>query len=542
MPSMKPFVRRPLVAFCLPMPLLLVLGLAAPAAAQPTPDGPPFVIGAVGLAALGEPRVASAPSGETVALWVGECPELAVCVRTWDAGGGAVAGPAGIAVPVAELDAVPALAAAGGGDFWVAWSRPGAGFAREVVMRRFAASGAALGLERVVAAESAQILAAPALGADASGALVVAWERRRFEGEVDGQPVTAGVEIRARRFAASGAAIGDPFRVDVADGERVAAPAIAVAPNGRFLVAWESFGFDESEDDVLARPFTLDDDGGAIATGPPVQVHLSPAGRQLAPAAAASSADTFLVAWEGPKGDSRRVFGQVFDDIDALSEAPFELGAAAADQRRPAVGGGDTFVVAWEDGREGGSLFAQRRDAVGVPLDAGFRIDAGEGTALTPAVAALPGHGAGGGLLAAWSARQPDFSRRILGRRYAGTVPPPPPCVETASTLCLGAGGRFRVTATWSTKAGDSGVGHLRSLTADTGAFWFFDEANLELIVKVLAACPVNGHHWVFAAGLTDVAVTLFVEDTATGARRTYTNPQSTPFQPIQDTAAFPCQ
>jgi hypothetical protein len=327
----------------------------------------------------------------------------------------------------------------------------------------------------------------------------------------------------------------------VADGELVAAPAVAVAPGGRFLVAWESFGFDAAEDDVLARRFTPVDDGGAVAAGPPVQVHLSAAGRQLSPAAAASSAGTFLVAWEGPGGGGRRVFGQVYGQSGPLWAAPFGLGVAVADQTRPAAGGADAFVVAWEDGREGGSLFAQRRDALGAPLDAGFRVDAGDGTALAPAVAALPGEGAAGGLFAAWSALRPDFSRRVLGRRYAGTAPPPTPCVESATDLCLGAGGRFRVTAAWSTAAGDSGVGVLRPLTADTAAFWFFDEANLELVVKVLAACPVNAHHWVFAAGLTDVAVTLVVEDTVTGARRTYVNQQGTAFQPIQDTAAFDC-
>jgi hypothetical protein len=120
-------------------------------------------------------------------------------------------------------------------------------------------------------------------------------------------------------------------------------------------------------------------------------------------------------------------------------------------------------------------------------------------------------------------------------------VPPPEPCAPSATALCLGPGGRFRVTAAWSTAAGDAGSGSTRPLTADTGAFWFFDAANLEIVVKVLAACPVNGRHWVFAAGLTDVAVTLVVDDTVTGARRTYTNPQATPFQPIQDTAAFEC-
>ena len=33
----------------------------------------------------------------------------------------------------------------------------------------------------------------------------------------------------------------------------------------------------------------------------------------------------------------------------------------------------------------------------------------------------------------------------------------------------------------------------------------------------------------------------LTVTDTQTGAIRTYTNPQGTAFEPIQDTHAFPC-
>jgi hypothetical protein len=37
----------------------------------------------------------------------------------------------------------------------------------------------------------------------------------------------------------------------------------------------------------------------------------------------------------------------------------------------------------------------------------------------------------------------------------------------------------------------------------------------------------------------TDVNVILTVTDTQTGAIQTYTNPQGTPFQPIQDTNAF---
>jgi hypothetical protein len=121
---------------------------------------------------------------------------------------------------------------------------------------------------------------------------------------------------------------------------------------------------------------------------------------------------------------------------------------------------------------------------------------------------------------------------------YAPAVPST--CAADATTLCL-QNGRFQVRASWQTAAGAAGDGQARPLTADTGTFWFFSEANLEVVVKVLDGCGAGNHFWVFAGGLTNVHVVLTVTDTANGAMRFYQNPQSTPFAPLQDTSAFPC-
>ena len=58
----------------------------------------------------------------------------------------------------------------------------------------------------------------------------------------------------------------------------------------------------------------------------------------------------------------------------------------------------------------------------------------------------------------------------------------------------------------------------------------------------MLNACnlPSFENYWVFAAGLTDVEVLVRVTDTVTGQAREYSNPQGTPFRPIQDTGARP--
>ena len=111
-------------------------------------------------------------------------------------------------------------------------------------------------------------------------------------------------------------------------------------------------------------------------------------------------------------------------------------------------------------------------------------------------------------------------------------------CTPNATTLCLN-NGRFRVEATFATPQGQSGNATAVLETSDTGLFWFFSANNLEAIVKVVNGCTFNQRYWVFAAGLTNVAVTVTVTDTATGSARTYASPQGTPFAPIQDTNAF---
>ncbi len=110
----------------------------------------------------------------------------------------------------------------------------------------------------------------------------------------------------------------------------------------------------------------------------------------------------------------------------------------------------------------------------------------------------------------------------------------------TADPLLLG-NGRFRVTAEYQIPGGSFQPAAGVRLTDAAGYLWFFDPANVEVFLKVLDACPVNGRFWVFAAGLTNVRVRLRVEDTRTGLVKMYENPLGRPFQPVQDTQAFTC-
>lgn len=106
------------------------------------------------------------------------------------------------------------------------------------------------------------------------------------------------------------------------------------------------------------------------------------------------------------------------------------------------------------------------------------------------------------------------------------------------STAALLQGSRFAVSAAFSSAVGD-GDARPVTLTSDTAYFWFFQDSNVELVVKVLNGCGTNNRYWVFLAGLTNVEVEITVTDTANGESRVYTSPQGATFTPELDTQAF---
>ncbi len=126
----------------------------------------------------------------------------------------------------------------------------------------------------------------------------------------------------------------------------------------------------------------------------------------------------------------------------------------------------------------------------------------------------------------------------------AGTMAPTPraaaaaACVAGPYALCL-QGGRFQVEVAFTrTPLGPSAPAPAVSMTADTGYFWFFDPANVELVVKVLDGRGVNGHFWVFYGALSDVQYQVVVTDSVTGERRTYENERGN-LASVADTSAF---
>ena len=118
-------------------------------------------------------------------------------------------------------------------------------------------------------------------------------------------------------------------------------------------------------------------------------------------------------------------------------------------------------------------------------------------------------------------------------------------CRPSLNRVCLQKG-RFAVEGVYSYEDSSSGLYKsdkmkVREAMLDDSAslFYFFDRNNVEVIIKVLNACGVNGKYWVFASVATDLDYTLTVTDNATGVKLPYHGNPTNPL--INDVSAFPC-
>lgn len=132
-------------------------------------------------------------------------------------------------------------------------------------------------------------------------------------------------------------------------------------------------------------------------------------------------------------------------------------------------------------------------------------------------------------------------------REHDGTLCVPPAVVGedelvvSSEELALH-DGRFLARATWRAFDGSTGVGRAVAVSEQSGYFWFFDPTNVEINLKVLDACPVNDHFWVFVAAASNVEYEIEVFDTADDSILTWTETNALGDFPSlrADTAAFP--
>ena len=110
-------------------------------------------------------------------------------------------------------------------------------------------------------------------------------------------------------------------------------------------------------------------------------------------------------------------------------------------------------------------------------------------------------------------------------------------CLPDSETLCF-QNGRFSARLTANSHLGRH-EGQAVASSHQDGAFYLFDERNLEILVKVIDGRGYNGAYWVFFGSLTSLDFELTLIDTETSIQKVYRQNTGHPISEY-DVSAFP--
>jgi hypothetical protein len=246
-------------------------------------------------------------------------------------------------------------------------------------------------------------------------------------------------------------------------------PDVASDAAGNFVVAWAQGSGGEGP--ILAQRFS----GSCVPVGPPAMV--SPTADPLlnsGPAVAVGPDGRFVVTWEDPDGSFAGVFARRFAADGTPAGAAFLVNSGTAGQqiRQSASMAADgSFVIAWESELAG--IFARRFDALGAPLGPDLAVQTATPFIFAPDVT----HMVDGGFVVTWYENPADLRVALRGFDPAGTpgaVVTVGPAVNNLVGLALAAQSEGFVAVAWQRQDGPQGeyaVRRFGPLAAEAIAF-----------------------------------------------------------------------
>jgi len=377
---------------------------------------------------LGDRTTASDAQGNFVVAWTGYGGSTPLYARRYDAAGNAQGGEFAVSAQSGVYSTQFSVGMNGRGDWVAVWTRRYAisknSYGYDVRAQRFDPSGNPVGGE-LTASSTTYAHNSPTVGVADDGSFVVAWARSSGSQKEGGN-------VYAQRFSAAGAKVGGEFRVNDYLPDEQAHPTLTVGGAGNFVVAWQSLNQDGSDYGIFAKRYNA----SGAAVGGEFPVNGKTAGRQNEPSAALLPDGGFVVAWnDGTPGVSGSwdVRLRRFDAAGAGAAEQIVNTNTAGDQEFPKVAAdaqGNATVVWWDASGQDGSgygVFGQQYDPAGQPGGSEFRLSSQtSGDQASCFVAAQPD----GRFAAVWDSYGQDGDSDGV---YARLFQPPPTTSSTGT-------------------------------------------------------------------------------------------------------------
>ncbi|MEM8967992.1 MAG: cadherin-like domain-containing protein [Bacteroidota bacterium] len=306
------------------------------------------------------PDVAMAGDGRFIIVWQGGSNR-----RSQDGEGSAIIGRlySSAGVPGDEFvvntttagdQLAPQVAMNDGGAFVVTWSGAGGADPDGVYARRFDASGNAIGGQFPVNTTQANVQGSSDVAIANDGTFTVVWRS---------ESATTSGDIFLRRYAADGNASGGEIPVNTTTANDQVLPKIAMVGDGRHVIVWESKQQDGSEGGIYAQRYNAN---GTVAGGE-FRVNTQTNGNQGAPSVSMNNGGAFVVAYKGVNSGSvnnDEIRVQRYNANGTTNGSEFEANKLRAGQQTfpdVVLNNDGTLSVSWEGSNTGDfDIYAQR--------------------------------------------------------------------------------------------------------------------------------------------------------------------------------------
>ncbi|MBI3448156.1 MAG: hypothetical protein HY049_04455 [Acidobacteria bacterium] len=311
----------------------------------------------------------------------------------------------------------PSIARDGAGNFVVVWEDDARDGSMEGIFgRRFASTGAPISGDFQINTYTTAVQYHPAVAMSPSGEFVVVWMSYGQDG--------SNMGVFGQRFDSAGNAVGGEMQINTYTPSLQSNPKAAMAPDGSFVVAWDSFGEDGSYAGVFGQRFS----SSGQPAGSEFQINTTTMYDQIVPRVAADAQGNFLVVWVSHDVSGFDVIGRLYDSGGAPITGEFQVNAYTTyGQFYPGVsmGASGNFVVSWTSSlQDAGTpgVFARRFDSSGTPLTGEFQVNTYTTSQQTASVVAMDGSG---GFVVSWMSEGQDRqSFGVFGRRFDSSGAP----------------------------------------------------------------------------------------------------------------------
>jgi hypothetical protein len=445
----------------------LFLALSCAPVLAEVPLGPSFQVNSFTTARQTAPAAAVHSGGDFVVVWQSQgdpfdvpFSHLGVWARRFGAEGEADGDAFQVNTYTPGDQAYPRVVSTGTG-FTVMWHSEGQdGSGSGIYGRRYGSAGEAPGAEFLVNSYTASYQSHVSMAARPDGSLAAVWMSYRQFG--------SGLDVAGRHYDDAGIPGGLDFPVSSNTSVHHDYPEVAVGAAGDFVVTYFRPDAASADEEVFVQRF----DATGARLGPEIAVNTYTTGFEWYPAVAVQPDGGFLVVWES-RAD---VYARRFDASGAPAGGEFRVNTyttgGQGGRTRVAADAQGNFVVVWYGEYAGGlRVFGRRLDPTGTPTGPEFRVDANGNQQSNPFVATA----ADGTFVIVWSDTS-SSNGGIRGQRFAPDLIFRDDFESgTLSAWSAASTGGSDLAAAADAALGATSVG-LRGVVDDVGALWVQDE------------------------------------------------------------------